>query len=364
MNMNKTDRPFILPTALSSGTMLWSLVFGLYFLAALLGYFAWCRLAAAEARLAEKTPTHVESQYFHCTLPKSVDAYSIQDDVLVMYLDGTNRLPVLTVSAFRDPGIAYRAIDANPALCALNIKWGLRSFGIEEYVESSCGPIVLGTDFSRIKPGVLAARAYFDLGTNEGLAYFTAIGDTCYFVFALWEDGRRLDVESLREELLKFFDGIEFIASPDRFARPHVNSAELTAEEHEKILFEARREEMLWRMFAERIGTEPETALVAAIEHFRKFLELRSSVREEREVVESEDFKRYERLLEQRARVVREWFVLLDKHLATGDLEAAHRQSDFIQRHATLVEESLDRARAAGISAKLAAQEAEQQKGK
>ena len=49
--MSKQIRPVIIPTALSSGTMLWTAVLILYFLAASAAYTAWCRLSAAEKRL-------------------------------------------------------------------------------------------------------------------------------------------------------------------------------------------------------------------------------------------------------------------------------------------------------------------------
>lgn len=362
--MSKPIRPVIIPTALSSGTMLWCSVMVLYFLAALALYFAWCRLSEAGRRLAEPSCVHVETELFHCTLPSTAVRYSLEGNRLVAYFDATNDIPVMVLSACRNPAIAYRAIDSNPMLGSLHVKNELKNLGMQTGSGIADAPVVIGSDFGPVKPGVTAARTYFDFGSGEGLVYCFALGDCSYSALLFWSDDKRYGLEELRMKITSLFDGLELIASPDRFARPHVNSAEFTAADHERVLAEAERERMLWRMFAGRVDTEPETALVSAIGHFRKLLELTSSVLEEREILKSEDFRSYEKLLERRETVVREWFVLLDKYVAIGDNAAACSQADFIQRHATLQEESLDRRRAAAICAKLTAREARKANGR
>lgn len=361
--MSRENRPVIIPTALSSGTMLWGVVLTLYFLAAYAGYSAWCRLSAAQERLDEPSVIHVEAELFHCTLPSNAVRYSLEGNRLVAYFDATNDTPFVVLSAARDPAISYRAIDANPVLGSMRVKNELEDMGFEIGNGIASAPVVVGSEFAHVKPGVIAARDYFKFQSGEGISYFFTLGDTGYSLMMFWHESSSLDVEELRVKVVSLFDGLELLAPPDRFARPQVNSAEFTTADHERILSEAERERMLWRMFVDRVATEPETALVAAIEHFRKFLELKSSVLEEREILQSEDFKRYCGMLERREAVVREWFVLLDKYVAIGDKDAARKQADFIQRHATLLEESLERRRAAAIGAKLQAQ-AEKAKGR
>ena len=362
--MSKQIRPVIIPTALSSGTMLWTAVLILYFLAASAAYTAWCRLSAAEKRLAEPSRIHVEAELFHCTLPESAVRYSLEGNRLAVFFDATNDVPAMVVRASRNPAIAYRAIDANPVFGIMHVRRELEDLGFDTGSGIADAPTVIGSDFAPVKPGVIAARTYFNFGAGEGISYCFALGDTSYGALLFWNDAERYGLEVLRTKILKFFDGLELIASPDRFARPNVNSATLTAADHERIISEAERERVLWRMFADRVATEPDTALVSAIEHFRKLLALKSSVLEEREILESEDFRRYEKLLERREAVVGEWFVLLDKYVAIGDDAAAREQAEFIRRHATLIEESLDCRRAAAIGAKLAAREAAKQKGR
>lgn len=352
--MNKINRPTILPTALSTATFLWSGVFVLYFLAALLAYLAWCRISEAGKRLERPSVTVVETELFKCTLPTIAVRYSLEGERLTVFSHPSNTVPVMMLSAYRDPAVAYRAVDVNPLLGTINVGDGLEDIGIIDQLGVADAPDVIATDFVHIKPGLLAARSYFRYLSGEGLLYTFARGDTIYSLLVYWERGRE-NHEFTGEDMMQFFDCLELKTSLDRFERPVVDSSRITTESHSQTASAIGRERMLWRLFADRVATEPETALVAAIGHFRKQLELASSVLEEREILQSDDFKRYEKLLAQREAAVKEWFVLLDKYVAIGDSAAALKQAEFIQRHATLREESLDRRRASLIAAKLAA---------
>lgn len=362
--MNKVNRPTILPTALSSAMFLWSGVLVLYFLAALLAYLAWCRLSDAERRLAEPTVTTVETELFRCTLPRSAARYSVEGDCLTVHMDPTNDVPVLMLSAYRDPAVAYRAIDANPMLATIVVENALRSLGIAREFGIADRPDVIGTKFSHVMPGVIAAVSLFRYRGGEGLFCSFALGDTCYGMLRFWNADDALDVEESLSKFRELFNGFEMFATPDRFERPFVDSSTLTAAEHAKVVAEAESERMQWRLFADRIATEPERALVEAIGHFRRLIELLSSVREEGELLASEDFRRYGKLLERRAASVSDWFVQLDKFLAIGDEDAAARQAEFIQRHAILREESLDRRRAASVAAEISARVAAKGNGR
>ena len=356
--MNKVNRPTILPTALSSAIFLWSGVLALYFLAALLAYLAWCRLSDAGWRLAEPTVTEVETELFRCTLPRSVARYSVEGNCLTVHWNPTNDVPMLMLSAYRAPAVAYCAIDANPMLSAIAVENILRDLGVAQSFGVADRPDVIGVKFLHVKPGVIAAHSLFRYRHGEGLLCVFARGDTYYGLLAYWDSDDARDVEEAMAESRKFFDGLELLASPDRFERPFIDSSTLTATEHAKVVAEAESERMQWRLFADRIATEPERALVEAIRHFRRQLELLSSIREEGGLLASEDFNRYEKLLERRAASVRDWFVQLDKYLAIGDDEAAARQAEFIRRHAILREESLDCRRAATVAAEIAARTA------
>ena len=88
-----------------------------------------------------------------------------------------------------------------------------------------------------------------------------------------------------------------------------------------------------------------------ALQHYREALRLLSSIRQERNALASDDFKLYQRLLEERRKDVDEWFVILDKAVAMGDWDKARQQAKWIMSHATLTGERVDVRRAADILA-------------
>lgn len=344
--MNKNERPIVVPTALSCGVILWSLVFAAYFGAALFAYFAWCRFDVARTRLATPEPTPVRAELFSCLVPANYARYSLRGNHLTMHRFADRDVPLMSFVAQRDPAFAYRALDLNPAFLAQRIKKLLEDEGLVKDGDGSSDPIVLSTEMLHAWSGHPTASAFFDLGAREGIAYMLFAGDICVMMVSVWEDAERVDIEKVHMSLARLTQNIDLPFAPERFTRPIVNSAELDADEHARILGEVARERALWKLFAARVESEPEAVLLPAIEHFRRMLSLLSSVREERDVLGSDDFRLYERFLKRRAAVLKDWFVLLDKHLAVGDLPAAEKQADFIVRHATLEDESLSRRRA------------------
>ncbi len=362
--MNKSDRPYIVPTANSSAVLLWSAVLVALFGAATFAYSAWTRLSDARERLATPPEKTVATAFFRLDVPPDCLRYVQETNRAVLYFGEEGSVPFLSVFAQRDPAFAYRALDLNPALLARRIAAVVK----DEKANGSDDdlPVVLGTAQGRLRQGAPLVRAFFSLDEREGLAFAFYLGDVRYLVVACWETGvgARGDPH-LREtfETIPQFLGLP--AATERFSRPVVNSAALEADEHARIDAEADRERALWRLFAERVKTEPEAALLPAIEHFRRVLALESSVGEEKAVLASDDFRLYEEFLKRRGKVVADWFVLLDKYRAVGDLDAAIAQAAYVIRHATLEDESLLRRRAAQAKAAVEAEKARKaQKGK
>ena len=353
--MKQPDKPVIVPSVVSMRGALWSGVLVIYFLAALAVYSSWGRLEAVRAQLAKPVETPIGNDCFSSTVPAGWHCYEEGSNFVTCYRGDPQTLPLIVVATYRDAANTYRALDRNPALVARQIS----ALFSPPKTESSNDvlPQVVDVEVESVKPGTSAVKAYFILPDGEGLSYTFYRGDIRYLVVGVWpndDTAGRADVCSRVEHI---FDRFEFPAVTERFTRPSVNSANQAAGEHTRVLKAVARERALWKMFADRVETEPEAALMPAIGHFRKSLELLSSLREERQLLESEDFKRYNAFLARRAALVREWFVLLDKYRAMGDRAATRRQAEFILRRATLDEETLDRRRAGICLAELNAEE-------
>jgi len=357
--MKHTDRPALVPTALSHGVILWSGVFLISFGVACFAYNVGCRYAAARAALGEKSPTHIETELFAIDVPAEIARYSLSGNRLTMNVCGDRAVPLISIVGRRDPAFAYRALDLNPAFLAQRIEMLLK----DEGVSHTFGPVVLSTSLRHTRHGQPAAFAYFKIGEWDGLATAFYVGDSSYCLVMVWDEEHALPIRELRTKVEGMALGAVWKVSPERIFRPVINSAELDAAEHARIVSEVGREQALWELHAARAKSEPEAALRPALEHFRRLLALRASVREERDLLVSDDFRLYEKLLERRAGVVRDWFLLLDKYEAVGDLSAAETQAEYIVRHATLEDESLARQRAAkalaSVRSRLAAQAAE-----
>lgn len=353
--MKQSEKPVIVPNAVSLGGALWTVVLVIYFLAALAVYTRWDRLEAARAELAKPVETPVGNAYFSTTVPAGWNCYEAGTNAVTCYKGDPQTAPMILVWAWRDPANAYRALDLNPALAVRQISALLESS--LKFQGKSLPPEVVDVDLVSVKPGTTATKAYFVLPYGRGNAYGFFRGEIRYFVIGVWPNDDLAGREEVCSRIEHIFDRFELPETVERFTRPIVNSAEQEVGEHTRILKLVAREQALWKLFAGRVETEPEAALLPAIEHFRKALELLSSLREERQLLESEDFKLYNTFLARRAALVREWFVLLDKYRAIGDRKAAREQAEAILRRATLEEESLDRRRAGACLAELNAEE-------
>lgn len=352
--MKQPDKPVIVPNAVSLGGILWTGVLVVYFLAALAVYTQWGRLEAVRAELARPVETLVGNADFSTTVPAGWNCYQTGTNVVAFYKGEPRTAPMILVTARRDPANAYRALDLNPALAVRQISALLET--VLKNREKAFSLEVVDVDLVNVKPGTPATKAFFILSYERGRAYCFYRGDIRYFVLGLWpnEDAdARTEVCSRIDHI---FERFEFPETVERITRPVVNSAEQPVGEHTRILKLVAREKALWKLYAGRVATEPEAALMPAIEHFRKAVELLSSLREERQLLDADDYKLYDAFLKRRAALVSEWFVLLEKYRAMGDRNAARGQAEFILRRATLEEEALDRRRAGACLAELDAE--------
>ena len=350
--MKQTDKPVIVPTVVSLRGLLWSVVLVIYFLAALAVYVSWGRYDSARAELARPVETPVAGEFFETTVPAGWNCYEQGTNFVSCFKDEVRTLPMFMVATLRDPANAYRAIDLNPALAERRITQYLAAAGMGNVL-----PSVIDVDLESVKPGTSSSKAIFTLSKSRGIAYTFYRGDLRYFIIGVWSDDDTAGREEVCSRIEHIYDRFVLPDFVERFTRPIINSAEQEVGEHTQVLNAVAREQALWKMFADRVEAEPEVALMPAILHYRKSLELLSSLREERLLLESDDFKRYSAFLARRAELVRKWFILLDKYLATGDRGAARAQAEFIVKHATLEEESLDRRRAGARLAELNAEE-------
>ena len=350
--MTKTVKPVVVPTFLSSRTLVWSLVLVAAFLTFWWLYSAYGRLEAVRAELRRQTKTHVEVPLMSANVPAGWAAYALTPGEFQMYRYADKPLPHIEISTDRSEAYRFRALDQNAGVVMNHIYQQLK--GEPRYAAAEPEIVMTGTETLLVKPGVQGVHFVFrtdDGLQGEGLIFY--LGDIRYMV---WGAAEKADGESfgdISRFIARAFDEIDLPELREDFDRPVINSEVLTAEENRKTLEEAEREIVMWRLFAKRAETERATSLLPAIEHFRNAVRLLASMRRERSLVESHEFETYSRLLELRREDVRNWFVLLDKYLAMKDFAAARRQAEFIAGHATLVGEGSDLRRAADVLAGL-----------
>ena len=352
--MKQTNKPLILPSLRTAGTAVWSAVLVALFFAMLAVYSASERYFEARADALKQKPTPIETSYYKTTVPAGWARYALDGDNLLMHKSMTKSLPLVFHVCRRDDANRYRALDTNPALVARTLSKQIAALGA---APSESAVKIVATDVTRVDPGVNAVRALVEAEHNSGIAYIFILDDVQHIICGIWEYGDNEASREMHDMFNHIFDRVDFRAYIRRFERPTVNSAEMTAEEHRRILMECRSEGALCRMFAARADHEKD-AILPAIIHFRRMLSLLSSVREESRVVGTPHFDTYLDFLARRQQMVGEWFLLLEKYRSTGDTDGAIKQADFIMRHATLEDEALERRRASRIAAECRAAQA------
>jgi len=349
--MNKaTTKPAVVPTVYSLRSVLGSLVMLALFGALVCLYNAYGSLSAARARLREPVPTTVKTSLYSVTLPFGWAEYSVDGDSITMFRTHGRTMPALHISAERDPGFAYHALDKNPTVILRRVSTSLVESQIDGVLPDTLFEIV-GTEILTIKPGVSAVRMLFDDEDREGAGYVFYVGDVRYVMWEIHEDADTAAADEADDFFRHLFERFDIPPMREQITRPVVNSGELTAEVNAATHLKIGREMALWRLFAARAEAEPDAALLPALQHYREALTLLSSIRQERAALDTEDFVRYQALLRKRREDVNEWFVVLDKAVAMRDWKKARAQAEWIMRHATLKGERMDVRRAADILA-------------
>lgn len=346
--MSTNAKPSIVPTMLSARTALWSLVYVVTFLVLWWIYTTHGKLVTAREALKRQPPTQVETPFFATELPAGWAEYSVTNGTLLAYRRSGSEKPVLCISAERNRAYAYRALDMNPAVAMRAVEGIMESYGgFGGNVEDTL--MCVGSECITVKPGIDAGRFLFvnRHGEVNMLVFFA--GDIRYLVWGLWS----ADDAEAREEFANYsrhiFEDFTLPEVREAIDRPTVHSGHFTTEGNEAAYEQIGREMALWRLFADRAETEPDAALLPALQHFREALRILSSIRQERTVLASEDFVKYEKLLKLRRADVDEWFVILEKLVSMRDWKGARKQAKWIIKHATLTGERLDVRRATDI---------------
>ncbi len=343
-------KPVLVPSVYSMRVVLWSLVLVALFGALMGGYCAWGALVKARERLGEPVQKSVSTPMFTVRLPLGWEAYSTNVNKLAVFRQKGQDIPIIFLLAERDPGFPYHALDMNPSILFHHVEEDILAehlSGLPDELPTK----VYGTELLTVRPGVVAARMLFDVGIYDGEAMLFYSGDVRYVLWALWKDEDTRMAAEIHRFFRHLFEDFDIPELRESIDRPVVHSGRFTAEINAATHLKVEREMALWRLFAARAETEPGTALLPALQHYREALRLLSSIRQERIALVSDDFKLYQRLLEKRRKDVDEWFVVLDKAVAMGDWTRARRQAKWIMSHATLTGERVDVRRAAEILA-------------
>lgn len=349
MNM-ATVKPTVVPTVYSLRAILGSIVMLALFVALVCLYNAYGSLSAARERLGESVPTRIEMPLYSVTLPDGWAEYSVSGDSLTVFRNSGEAVPALHISAQRDPAFSYHALDMNPTVVLRRIHSSITEAQIEDVPPRAVFEVV-GLELLTVKPGVNAVRMLFDDEEREGESRIFYSGDVRYVMWEVHEDADTAAASEAGDFFRHLFERFDMPQMREQIDRPVVNSGELTADINAATHLKLGRELALWRLFAARAETEPDAALLPALQHYREVLRLLSSIREERTALDSEDFARYQTLLRKRRRDVAEWFVVLDKAVSMRDWAKARSQAQWIMRHATLTGEKMDARRAADILA-------------
>ena len=347
--MQKTDfKPVLVPTIYSSRVILWSLALIALFGALLWLYLTFDALLKARGRLGDPIETTVEMPLYRVGLPLGWEAYSKHGDSLVAFRRAGKDMPLICFEAHRDPGYPYHALDLNPAIAMKIVEDEILDAHIAGMPENLT-MVSVGMEQLTVKPGITALHLFFDASEHEGEAMIFYAGDVRYVLWSLWNETDEAD--DIHRFFRHLFENFHLPEMREAIDRPVVNSAALTTEMNAAAHRQVGREMALWRLFAARAETEPDAALLPALQHYREALRLLSSIRQERNALASDDFKLYQHLLEERRRDVNEWFVVLDKAVAMQDWAKARQQAKWIMDHATLTGERVDVRRAADILA-------------
>ena len=357
----KNEKPVLVPSLASAGGLAWSAVLVAAFLAFLAVYAAVDNLIAAHRIRATARPTAVRTPFYATQVPAGWAFFALDGNDLRMYKDEIGQAPVVCYSVRQDEEFRYRALDLNPALMARRLTEHLVALGLSN--ESNETARVIATDVVQVDPNVSAVRAQFECGRLAGESLYFILDDVAYQVMGLWNWSDRASGSEIRRRLEHIFDVDDLLAWKMVYQRPVINSASLTASEHQHVHELAGNERAMWELFAARSETEPESVLPAIV-HFRKLILLLASIREEQELCGSEEFARYQKLLEAREAERTSWKLLLDKYQNLGDFDKAIRQAKYIVANAVLEDEAELRQRTSRVMQRLESAKAAKEGGR
>lgn len=364
MKTRENLKPQIVPTLLSSKTLVWSVVLTFGFLGVLMLYFAFIGARDAERRWRQPMTTTVLNNAVQVTEPAGWKRFARTADSMRLYKDSEASVPMIRIESVRDEKNAYCALDVNRALLTRRIARSLSTEELDPAVVGSHAstnslPMVVltGAEVVNVKPGIYAQRFVFMTGGAVGTGLQFYLGERSYLIWGLAAQGDAASLAEIEEFVCRPQSSLVLPEPYEDIERPVVDSSKMTAENNRRIQSEVEREIAMWRLFSERAKTEPASAMVPALNHFREAVRLLSSIRQESVLVEGADYARYRELSEARKAKLDEWFVLLDKYRSMKDFDEAKRQALYIAEHATLKGEAPIASRARDIHSEILAAE-------
>lgn len=333
-------KPVIRTTFFTARTTLALALLVAGFLALLALYLASDRRAALRRAAATPVATTVDMPDFTAVVPPGWQSYSRSGRVLRMFRRTGAGLPSITLAVARDEAFAFRALDTNPAFVVRKLA---RALGPDANVT------LLGSETVPVDPGIPAVHFFFERAATRGEGLFFYKDDAEYLFWGLAATDDAVGQADIRGFMRAAFTAIVLPDRRERFDRPVIQSGLLAYEDTRRALATADKELALFRLYSARADAAPDANLVPALRHFHDTIHALSSVRQERALLNTPAFARYQALAAARRQEVAEWFVLLAKDRAMGDNDAARAQAQFIIEHATLDNEADDVLRAKAV---------------
>lgn len=345
---NINVKPALVPTLYSARVAAWGFIYLLAFGLAVFVYDLYGKIESCKKELNEPQKTAVATGLFKMEIPAGWHSYLKKDNSVIAFKKAYHTYPVIAVSALKSDDFEYHALDLNQTIGASTIANSMSEIakGALEF-DTTLTPV--GSEAVTVKPGISALRIILNSREQVGEALIFFVGNVRYLVWGFADSSDKRSRKEISLFCKHVFDNLRLPELSEHFNRPIVHSGRITSELNEEVRAHAEREFALWKLFSERVEQEPETAMLPAILHYRSYLELLSSVRQERLAMGTDDFKLYNDYLARRKASVGEWFVMLDKLVAMKDTKGAKKQAKWIVKHATLYGELADRRRATKI---------------
>lgn len=345
--MKMKVKPAIVPTLVSARAAVWSSVLIALFLALVSLNLARIRAREAEASYRRPVETPISGSGLATSVPRGWKAYRALQEEVCMYKRLEGGFPQIEIEVQIDSRFTYCALDQNPVIIARRIAEELREEAPEKWANPTV--VISGTEIVPVKPGIAGVHFAFFVEEFRGEGLFFYVGDRKYLIWGIASEEDAVARDEIHDYISRPFSTLVLPDLREDIDRPVVHSGRLTAADNRRVLEAADREFAMWELFSERAASEPASALLPAIQHFREALRLLATIRQEASLLGKPDFANYRKLCEIRQRTVKEWFVMLDKYKSMGDVERVRSQAKFICDHATLQGEAQDARRAIDV---------------